>query len=73
VSTARGTIGPDLSHVGSVASQRKPGTAAADYLRESIVDPDAFTVPGYPRGVMPRVPLDPQQVDDLVAFLRTHV
>jgi mono/diheme cytochrome c family protein len=69
---ARGTVGPDLSHVGSVAAHRKPDSSAEDYLRESIVDPDAFTVPGYSRGIMPRIPLEPRQVDDLVAFLRTR-
>ena len=72
IPTARGTVGPDLSHVGGVAAQRKPGVPAEDYLRESIVDPDAFTAPGYPRGVMPRIALDQQQVDDLVAFLRAQ-
>jgi mono/diheme cytochrome c family protein len=69
---ASGGVGPDLSHVATAAAQRKAGMSVEEYLRESIVDPDAFTVPGYPRGLMPKLPLDQQQVDDLVAFLRTH-
>jgi mono/diheme cytochrome c family protein len=66
---AAGTVGPDLSHVAIAAAQRKPGMSAAAYLRESIVAPDAFTGPGYPRAVMPTLALDERQVSDLVAFL----
>jgi mono/diheme cytochrome c family protein len=69
---ASGTVGPDLSHVATAAAQRRPGMSAEAYLRESIVTPDAFTVPGYPRAVMPALALDEQQVSDLVAFLLTR-
>jgi hypothetical protein len=43
--------------------------SAEAYLRESIVTPDAFTAPGYPRAVMPTLALDEEQVGDLMAFL----
>ena len=69
---AGGTIGPNLSAIAAVADRRKPGTSAEDYLRESIVDPDAHVVLGYQPGSMPRVPLSDQQVGDLVAFLLTR-
>jgi mono/diheme cytochrome c family protein len=72
VAGAAGTVGPDLSHVAIAAAQRRPGMSAEVYLRESIVAPDAFTVPGYPRAVMPTLALDEQQVSDLVAFLLTR-
>ena len=48
--------------------------SAEDYLRQSIVDPDAYVVEGFPSGLM--VPnledsLTEAQIDDLVAFLMT--
>jgi len=46
------TIGPELTHVGSYAEQRRPGLAVEDYIRQSILDPNAYVVPGY-QPVMP--------------------
>ena len=69
---AAGSVGPNLTNVASVAGQRKPGLTAEEYLRESIADPDAYVVQGYPSGVMPKLPFNDQQVDDLVAFLMTR-
>lgn len=43
-----GTIGPPLTHIGTVAQTRQPGTSAEDYLRSSITDPGAYVVPGFP-------------------------
>jgi hypothetical protein len=48
--------------------------SADEYLRQSIIDPDAYVVEGYPSGLM--VPnladtLSGTQIDDLVAFLMT--
>lgn len=43
-----GAIAPDLTHVGSIAGKRKPGLSAGDYIRESILTPTAFVVPGMP-------------------------
>ena len=40
-----GQRGPDLSAVGKAAEARKPGVAAQDYLRESVVDPWACFTP----------------------------
>ncbi len=45
---ATGTVGPNLSQLGTVAGTRKPGMSAADYIRESITQPNAFIVPGFP-------------------------
>ena len=69
---ASGSVGPNLSTVAAVAGQRKPGMTAEGYLRESITEPDAYIVKGFQRGAMPKLPLDDQQVDDIVAFLMTR-
>lgn len=50
-----GEVGPDLSMLGKVADTRKPKTTAKEYVRESVLDPDAFVAPGgFEKGVMPR-------------------
>ena len=67
-------VGPSLYDIGKVAGQRVPGMSAEEYLYQSIVDPDAYVVPGYPAGTMPpdaRERLTEEQIQDLVAFLLT--
>jgi nitric oxide reductase subunit C len=79
-------VGPSLSDIGEMARRRiaEPsyhGTAkdAASYIRESIMNPNAFVVEGptYSSGghsLMPTgfdVTLKPQQIDALVAYLMT--
>jgi cytochrome c oxidase subunit 2 len=69
-----GTLGPDLSRVGSVAAERAPGLTAEDYIRESILAPGAYIVPGY-NDVMPRGlarTLSPSDLDALVQYLASH-
>ena len=69
-----GTVGPDLSHIGTVAGARSPGMSAEDYIRRSIVDPGSYVVPGYP-DVMPRGlarTLPPSDLDALVLYLASH-
>ncbi len=72
VGDAGGTIGPDLTHVATVAEMRKTGMSAADYITESIRDPGAYIVPGYPdtmsRGLDRGTQAD---LDDLVQYLLT--
>jgi len=67
-------LGPSLAGVGVEAASRVEGSSAADYLRESILTPDAYIVAGFGGGVMPGTyggELTEQQVADLVAFLLT--
>jgi mono/diheme cytochrome c family protein len=67
-----GATGPNLSHIGTEGATMKPGMDAAAYIKESILQPNAFIVPGYPSGLMPTTfgtTLTPQEVDSLVAFL----
>ena len=66
-----GTVGPIQTTIGTVAETRIPGMSAEDYIRESILDPSAYVVEGYPDNVMPKnyvELLEPDQLSDLVAF-----
>ena len=64
-------VGPPLDHIGTVAGTRRAGVAAEDYLRQSILDPGAYVVPGYPdsmtRGLGDR--LSKEDLDALVLYL----
>jgi hypothetical protein len=67
-------VGPSLKGVASRAGARKPGFTPIDYLRESIMKPNAFVVPGFAAGVMVQnygTTLTPAQIDDIVAYLLT--
>jgi cytochrome c oxidase subunit II len=64
-----GAIGPPLTNIGTVGATRKPGTSAEDYIRESIQQPNAFTAPGFPPGLMPVVPMSDQELAAVVAYL----
>jgi mono/diheme cytochrome c family protein len=66
-----GNIGPSLDDLASAAAQREPGTSAEDYVRQAILDPEAFTVEGFQPGVMPSYQgrLDDRQVQALVDYL----
>jgi cytochrome c oxidase subunit 2 len=61
---ATGTVGPDLDKVLKGKSQ--------EFIRTSIVDPDAYIQRGYPANVMPSTfgtALQPAQIDALVKYL----
>jgi len=66
-----GNVGPDLDNVVADAAKYAKGKSPADYIRESIVDPSAFVVPGFPKGTMPETfkQLPKDQLDALVQFL----
>src|SRR5262249_11524021 len=64
-----GKVGPDLDKLAADAQKANRGSLEA-YVAESITDPGAYVVPGFPNGVMPTFSsLSDQQVADLVAFL----
>src|SRR5438046_980434 len=65
-----GKVGPDLDKVASDAQKANQGPVP-DYVHTSITQPDAYVVPGFPKGVMPQYggQLSAKQVADLVAFL----
>src|SRR5881398_2540203 len=61
-------IGPDLDKLSQYATQAKQ--PLPQFVRTSIVDPNAYVQPGFPRGVMPTfASLSKSQVDALVTFL----
>ena len=70
-----GLVGPDLTHIGTDASTRKPGFSAEEYIFESIRKPEVFVAEGVPRatpGLMTTVltaNFTDGQVDALVEFL----
>lgn len=67
-------IGPGLLHIAERASSRVEGETAYDYLHNSIVNPSAFVVSGFPDGLMPQIYSQlytPEQINDLIAYLYT--
>jgi nitric oxide reductase subunit C len=67
-------VGPSMAGIGSRAGSTVAGQSAEDYLRESILNPDAHLVDEFPAGTMPQVwgdVLSNEQVDQLVAYLLT--
>ena len=69
---AAGKIGPNLDGVGTRAAARAPGLSAEEYIRQSILTPDAFIAPECPPGVMPKdfgAKISPPDLDALVSFL----
>jgi len=64
-----GTIGPDLDKLKTYA--QKAGMPLDQFIRESIVKPNAYVEKGYPPGVMPQNfgSLPKSTLDALVAFL----
>jgi cytochrome c oxidase subunit 2 len=65
---AKGTVGPDLDKLPAYA--QRAGKPLEDFVRQSIVDPNAYVEPKFPRGVMPSFKsLPPDQVSALVQYL----
>jgi cytochrome c551/c552 len=69
--SASGTIGPNLD-TAPTADAKKDNMPLAAFVKQSIVSPDAYISPGFPKGVMPSTfgsSLSKTQLDDLVAFI----
>ena len=63
-------MGPDLDKLPAYAKQA--GKPVEDFVRESIVDPNAYVQPGFTKNVMPPFSTLPKdQLDSLVQFLVT--
>ena len=67
------SIGPNLANVSGRAWVRVEGLAAEQYIRQSILDPHAFIVPGYRAMMYPDYAqhLSAQDIQDLIAYLLT--
>jgi len=71
----KGTRAPDLGGVGSRAGKMKPGMTAKAYIIESLINPTAYIVEGYPP-IMPAVDKPPiglnrSELWALTAFLES--
>ena len=71
----KGTRAPDLAGVGARAGKMKPGMSAKAYIIESLLNPTAYIVEGYPP-IMPAVDKPPialnrSEVWALTAFLES--
>ncbi len=65
---SEGFVGPDLTGLADRAGDRVEGLAAEDYVRQSVLDPQAYIVDGYgPQ--MPVLPVDTAELDALVEYL----
>jgi mono/diheme cytochrome c family protein len=67
-----GTVGPDLSRIGTEAGTMVPGLSAEELLIQSILEPNAFIVEGFQANIMPNnygELISIEQLDDVVAFL----
>ncbi len=65
IPNAAGVVGPDLSAIGEEGGQRISGVSTEDYIRESILDPDAFLAPECPLGPCPDNVMPPNLADKL--------
>ena len=64
-------VGPDLDSA-PATDAKKANMSLADFVRESIVNPNAFIASGFPKGVMPQnfgTSLGKAKIDTLVSFI----
>jgi cytochrome c551/c552 len=64
-------IGPSLRDAADWAGARIEGTSAQDYVRQSVVAPQAFTSPAVTQGTfeMPTITVSAEELDALVAYV----
>ncbi len=81
IPNAVGLVGPNLSTIGSEAGDRVPGQDAESYIRESILNPNAFLAPECPTGECPANVMPPNmgqklsesELNLIVSYLLTLV
>ncbi len=64
--------GPTWHNAGDHAIIRVAGESPAQYLYQSITQPNAFITPGYPGNIMPQnfsELMTPEEIGDMVAYL----
>ena len=69
---SNGTIGPDLDTAPAQDAKADNSMALAAFVKESIVNPDAYIAKGFSKGLMPTnfgSSLSSTQLTDLVAFI----
>jgi cytochrome c oxidase subunit 2 len=70
------TVGPELDDLAAQAAKyaKQQGQTPAEYVKNSIEDPNAFVVPGFQKDLMPKdygSQLSPAEIDTLVEYLLT--
>ena len=74
VSSDRQVVGPSLQGITNRAGDRVEGLSVEEYLRESILNPNAYIVEGFSEGQMPQNfgrMLSSEDLDNLIAYLLT--
>jgi mono/diheme cytochrome c family protein len=67
---SNGTIGPNLNELKTQAGKLVPGKSAEEYVRESIEDPGAYLVKGFPNAMPPfKGRLTDEQINALIDYL----
>ncbi|MCX7708202.1 MAG: cytochrome c [Anaerolineae bacterium] len=66
-------VGPSMKGLATRAATEVSGLSAEEYIRQSILEPNAHVVKDYPAGVMQsyKNDLKEQELNDLVAYLLT--
>lgn len=77
-STAAIAVAPSLAGASTWAGTRVEGLTADEYLRQSVLAPDAVRAPGWagpngPMSGMPVLALGPAELDAVVAYLLADV
>ena len=70
--TNRGAVGPNMGNLAENAATRVEGLSAEEYIHQSIVEPNAYVVEGYPSGIMPQTfaeQMSEEEINGLVAWL----
>jgi mono/diheme cytochrome c family protein len=66
---------PDLGGIGAQAKSRVPGLNDVEYLAQSLYEPTAFVVPGFPPAMppvnQPPIGLTDQEILCVIAYLQT--
>ena len=64
-----GQIGPSLTGLSERAADRIPGLSAEEYVRQSVLEPQAFIVEGFTGIEMPTLPMTTAELEVLVEFV----
>jgi hypothetical protein len=67
--------GPSLQGIGAIAKDRVPGLSVEEYLRQSIIDPNAYITEGFSKDIMIGIygnVLSDEEIDAIIAFLLTQ-
>lgn len=64
-------VGPGLAGIGETGETRVDGLTAAEYIRQSMVDPGAYVVDGFAPAMPSFSSLTEAELDGLVAYLKT--